>query len=219
MTWRSWVKRSTSWQSASVTTPTGRPSATTTTAPCARLGSRLSASPVVSPGPSVIGVSCTRCRRFTQATTSATTVDRDVLRQHRDAATAGDGLGHPPPGNCGHVGDDDRNRGPAAIPRAQIDVEPGLDRAAARHHEDVTIGQVLRRRRVTKESHVAHPGQSGYLQLGLVLARGCLLDLIVPMFPPDHCRGTDCAERRARRKHGNNKVKQATTGQHGPSCR
>ena len=28
----------------------------TMTAPCARLGSRLSASPVVSPGPSVIGV-------------------------------------------------------------------------------------------------------------------------------------------------------------------
>ena len=73
MTWRSWVNRSTPWQSASVTTPTGRPPSTTTTAPCARLGSRPSASPVVSPGPRVIAVSCTRSRPLTQATTSATT--------------------------------------------------------------------------------------------------------------------------------------------------
>ena len=57
MTWLSWVKRSTPRQSASVTTPTGRPLVTTTTAPCARLGSRLSACPVVASGPSVNGVS------------------------------------------------------------------------------------------------------------------------------------------------------------------
>jgi hypothetical protein len=57
MTWRSWVNRSTPWQSASVTTPTGRPSSVTMTAPCDRLGSRASASPAVLAGPSVIGVS------------------------------------------------------------------------------------------------------------------------------------------------------------------
>ena len=73
MTWRSWVKRSTPWQSASVTTPTGLPFSMTMTAPCARLGSRLRASPVVSDGPSVIGVSCTRSRDLTQAITFATT--------------------------------------------------------------------------------------------------------------------------------------------------
>jgi hypothetical protein len=73
MTWRTWVNRSTPWQSASVTTPTGLPSSTTITAPCARLGSRLSASPVVSDGPSMIGVSCTRSRDLTQVTTLATT--------------------------------------------------------------------------------------------------------------------------------------------------
>ena len=73
MTLRSWVNRSTPVQSDSVTTPTGRPFSTTMTAPCARLGSRVSASPVVSAGPSVIGVSCTRSRLFTQDTTSATT--------------------------------------------------------------------------------------------------------------------------------------------------
>jgi hypothetical protein len=57
-----------------VTTPSGRsPASTTITAPCDRLGSRWIASPTVSVGPSVIGVSCTRCRCFTQPTTSATT--------------------------------------------------------------------------------------------------------------------------------------------------
>ena len=67
------MKRSTPVQSDSVTTPTGRPSSTTMTAPCARLGSRLSAWPVVSEGPRVMGVSCTRWRLLTHATTSATT--------------------------------------------------------------------------------------------------------------------------------------------------
>ncbi len=74
ITWASWVNRSTLSQSASVTTPTGaRPASTTMTAPCARLGSRLSAWPVVSAGPSVSGVSNTRSRLFTQEITSATT--------------------------------------------------------------------------------------------------------------------------------------------------
>ena len=45
---------------------------------------------------STIGVSKTRCRCFTQPITSAHHGDRDVLRDHRDAAAAGDGLGHPP---------------------------------------------------------------------------------------------------------------------------
>src|SRR6202453_3345785 len=73
ITWLSWVNRSTPRQSASVATPTGRPSSTTTTRPCARLGSRLSASPAVSVGASVSAVSTTRSRDFTQAITSATT--------------------------------------------------------------------------------------------------------------------------------------------------
>ena len=73
ITWLSWVNRSTPRQSASVTTPTGRSSESTITAPCARLGSRLSASPAVSVGASVSAVSTTRSRDFTQAITSATT--------------------------------------------------------------------------------------------------------------------------------------------------
>ena len=73
MIWRSWVNRSTPWQSASVTTSAGCPSSVTMTAPWARLGSSASASPAVSAGPSVIGVSYTRSRLFTQETTSATT--------------------------------------------------------------------------------------------------------------------------------------------------
>ncbi len=57
MTLPSWVKRSTPSQSASVTTPTARPSSMMTTASCARFGSRLSASPTVSVRVIVIGVS------------------------------------------------------------------------------------------------------------------------------------------------------------------
>ena len=69
----SWAKRSTPAQSASVTTPTGRPSSTTMTAPCARLGRSDSASAAVAVGSSTIGVSWTRWRDLTQAMTSRTT--------------------------------------------------------------------------------------------------------------------------------------------------
>ena len=68
-----WAKRSTSAQSASETTPTGRPSCTTTAALCARLGIRASASATVWSGRSSIGVSKTRCRCLTHRTTSVTT--------------------------------------------------------------------------------------------------------------------------------------------------
>ena len=68
-----WAKRSTSAQSASATTPSGWPSWVTTAARCARLGIRDSASATVWVGASSIGVSNTRCRALTKATTSATT--------------------------------------------------------------------------------------------------------------------------------------------------
>lgn len=73
MTSDSCVKRSTPLRSCSVTMPTGRSSSTTTTAPCARLGSSDSASATVAVGARVIGVSRTRWRDFTQPTTSAIT--------------------------------------------------------------------------------------------------------------------------------------------------
>ena len=72
ITWPTWVKRSTPRQSASVITPTGRPSSSTTAARWARLGSSASASLTVSVGCSVIGVSKTGWRPFTQPTTSST---------------------------------------------------------------------------------------------------------------------------------------------------
>ena len=52
-----WAKRSTSAQSASLTMPTGRPSRTTTAAPCDRLGISDSASATVWCGVSSMGVS------------------------------------------------------------------------------------------------------------------------------------------------------------------
>ncbi len=67
-----WVNRSTPVQSASVTTPTGRPSSSTTAARCERFGSSPSASLTVSVGASVIGVSNTGWRDFTHETTSST---------------------------------------------------------------------------------------------------------------------------------------------------
>ena len=67
------VNRSTPVHAASSTVPIGRPpSSTTTTVPCARLGSSDSASATASPGPSVSGVSQTACRDLIHATMSAT---------------------------------------------------------------------------------------------------------------------------------------------------
>jgi hypothetical protein len=73
ITWCTCAKRSTSVQSSCVTTPTGRPSSTTNAARWDRLGSSAIASPTVWCGSSVMGVSKTRCRRFTHETTSRTT--------------------------------------------------------------------------------------------------------------------------------------------------
>ena len=73
ITSRTCAKRSTSVQSASATTPIGRPSSTTTAAWCDRFGISDSASATVWSGASSMGVSKTRCRPFTHVTTSATT--------------------------------------------------------------------------------------------------------------------------------------------------
>src|SRR5665647_3986047 len=68
-----WVNLSTPWQSASVTTPIGRPSRTTTAAPWDRLPIRVSAVCTVAVGSTTTAVSTTGWRDFTDATTSATT--------------------------------------------------------------------------------------------------------------------------------------------------
>ena len=48
--------------------------------------------------------------------------DRDVLRDDGDPAAPGDGLGHPPSGDRGHVGDDERDRRPGAVVGGEVDV-------------------------------------------------------------------------------------------------
>ena len=45
-------------------------------------------------------------------------VERDVLRQHREAAAAGHGLGHATTGDRGHVADDHRDRRAERVGRA-----------------------------------------------------------------------------------------------------
>src|SRR5690606_38457979 len=47
-------------------------------------------------------------------------VEGDVLGDHHDAAAAGDGLGHPPSGDRGHVGHDDGDGGAGAVVRGQV---------------------------------------------------------------------------------------------------
>ncbi len=51
-------------------------------------------------------------------------IHRDVLWDHRQAATPGKCLGHPPPGHRRHVRGDDRDRGAAAVQGAKVHVEP-----------------------------------------------------------------------------------------------
>ena len=74
ITWCTWANRSTSAQSSAVTTPSGVPDpSTTTAAPCDRFGISAIASATVWVGASSMAVSTTRWRDFTHAMTSATT--------------------------------------------------------------------------------------------------------------------------------------------------
>jgi hypothetical protein len=49
-------------------------------------------------------------------------VERDVLRDHRDRAAPGHGLGHPAARDGRHVGDDERDRGAGAVGGGQVDI-------------------------------------------------------------------------------------------------
>ncbi len=137
-----------------MTTPTGRPSSSTTTpAPCARLGSSDSASATVCVGTSADRGVEHQVPPLDPADDLGHDVDRDVLRDDHQAAAAGDGLGHPAAGDGGHVGDDERDGGARPVRRPQVDRLAGPDRAAARHHEDVVVRQVVRGPDIVEESH------------------------------------------------------------------
>jgi hypothetical protein len=83
-------------------------------------------------------------------------VHRDVLRQHGEPPAARHGLGHPPSGDRRHVGDDDRDRRPHPVGGGQVHLEPGPDRRARRHHEDVGVGQVVGGPRAVQKAHDQH---------------------------------------------------------------
>ena len=70
-------------------------------------------------------------------------VEGDVLGQHGQPAAAGHGLGHPPAGDGGHVGDDDRERRADPVGRREVDVEARTDRRQVRDHEHVVVRQVV----------------------------------------------------------------------------
>src|SRR5581483_10118098 len=76
-----------------------------------------------------------------------------ILRQYDDAAAAGDGFGHPPACDRGHVGDDYWARGARPVDGGQVDVEPRRDIRAVRNDEDVVVGQVVRGRVTLDKSH------------------------------------------------------------------
>ena len=83
------------------------------------------------PGSTVIGVSKTGWAALTWLDRPADDVERDVLRDGRDAAAAGDRLGHPAAGDGRHVRDGERQRGADAVGRGQVDVEARCDRSTA----------------------------------------------------------------------------------------
>ena len=153
ITWWTWVKRSTSAQSSSVTTPTGRPSSTTNAARWERLGSRAMASPTVWCGSRVIGVSKTRCRCLTQPTTSLTTASgmscgSTVMPPRRAMVSA-----IRRPATAVMLATTMRDRRTRAVAGGQVDVVPGGDVGAARHHEHVVVGEVVAGRGLAQELH------------------------------------------------------------------
>ena len=80
-------------------------------------------------------------------------LERDVLGEHGETATAGRRLGHAPARDRGHVRHDDRDRRPDAVGRREIDVEPRAHLVQAGHHEDVAVGEVVRGLGVVIEAH------------------------------------------------------------------
>ncbi len=150
---RTRAKRSTPTQLASVTSPIGRPSKTTTAAPCARLWISAVASDTESSGDQRHRGVDDQVAALDEVDRLLDRRDRKVLRQNHDAAAAGDRLGHPPPGHRGHVGDDDGDGGAGAVRGRQVDVEPRRHVRPAGNDEDVVVGQVVRWRLAVKKSH------------------------------------------------------------------
>lgn len=165
MTSDSWVNRSTPVRSWSVTTPTGRCSASTTTAG--------SVGPLVQEGERV-GDGLSRGQHdgcvehevplLDPADDLGDDVDRDVLGDDDQSTAAGDGLGHPAARDGRHVRDDEGDGGAAAVRRREIHGLPGQDRGAAGDHEDIVVREVVGDRgrgRVTtgaglKKTHNTH---------------------------------------------------------------
>ena len=110
---------------------------------------------------SVIGVSWTRWRDFDPGDDLAHDLGRDVLRDDGERAPAGDRLGHPAAGDGGHVGHDERDRRARAVDRREVDVEPARHRRAARHHEDVVVGEVELGLEAVEETHPPSVGAAG----------------------------------------------------------
>jgi hypothetical protein len=81
-------------------------------------------------------------------------VERDVLGKHHEAAAPRHCLGHPPPGDRGHVRHHDRDARAETVGGGEVHIEPARDARHARHHEHVVVREVVRRRGL-EEAHRA----------------------------------------------------------------
>jgi hypothetical protein len=80
-------------------------------------------------------------------------VERDVLRQDRETAAPGDGLGHAPTGYRRHVRDHHRDRRAQAVGRGQVHVQARRHVGQAGHHEHVRVREVVLGEDVVDEAH------------------------------------------------------------------
>ena len=79
---------------------------------------------------------------------------RDVLRNNGNATATSHSFGHTATSNCGHIGDDNRNRGSGTVVGGQVNVESRRDIGSGRNHEHVIKREVGLWGSVVKEVHV-----------------------------------------------------------------
>ena len=160
MTWSTWVNRSTPWQSASVTTPTGFAAVDHDRGAVRALadeGQRGVHRVVRADDDRGLDDGVPRLDRDDDL---GDDVRRHVLGQDGDAAAAGDRLGHPAAGDGRHVGDDDGDGGAGAVDGREVDVEAGGDLGTRRDEEDVAVGEVGGGRVAGQEAHGFPPFRS-----------------------------------------------------------
>ena len=120
-------------------------------------------------------------------------VSGNVLRDDSDPTAARHCFRHASTGNRGHVGHDQRQRRTDPIGALQVYVEARSDSGASRHHEDIGVGQVVRRQFLEK-SHLhilTAAAQFAYSPLARFAygrtGMAAVLDRCRPLSGPSYC--------------------------------